>query len=92
MLSILVHSIVVSAKCQANLMHDGPLQITVGQLDANIIQIVIYYAASFVCSQGVAMHAHVQHALHYIPREGHDRCVVQIIAKGPRGGREAGLH
>ena len=36
-------------------MHDGPLQITAGQLDANIIQIAIYYAASFVCSLTCSM-------------------------------------
>lgn len=77
MLSVLVNSIVVSAICQANLMQDGPLLVTVFQLYIQTACKFLYTCLINFMFQEAAMHAHMQHALHDMPREASDRCVVQ---------------
>ncbi len=92
MLSILVHSIVVSAKCQANLMYDGPSLVTVCQLDEDSIQVAIHmfnhvYASMVlqcmhICSMSCMMTA--------------SKIVTGVLCNELQGGhdeyREAGLH
>ena len=76
MLSILVHSIIVPAKCQANLMHNVSLLVTVSQLDADSIQIAVEMLSHMHASKVLRLHADMQDAVHKIPKKGNDRCVV----------------
>ena len=92
MLSILVHSIVVSAKCQANLMHDGPLLVTVCQLDADSIQIAIYMSNHVYASKVLqCMHTYSMTCLIY-SSQVMTGVSCNSLQKGHEEDREAGLH